>query len=196
MPWSDFRAAVLRALRPKQTAVSGYWLRRCFPDVRFGHDVLIFWPNAFEPGPGLMIHDRAIVRCGRGGSTPRVGYFRCGRACEIGIYNVIWADGGVEFGDSVHLGVHVTILSHTSEQIAAGETRTDAQLHFRFAPVVIESHVVIGSGVVVTPGVRIGHHSLIAAGAVVTGDVPPYSFAGGVPARIIRSNAPIREPVD
>jgi acetyltransferase-like isoleucine patch superfamily enzyme len=125
-----------------------------------------------------MIHDRAIVRCGRGGRAPRLGYCRCRRACEIGTYNVIWADGGVEFGDNVHLGAHVTILSHTADQIAANETKPDAELHIHFAPVVI------------TPGVRIGHHCLIAAGAVVTSDLPPYSFAGGAPARVIRSNGP------
>jgi acetyltransferase-like isoleucine patch superfamily enzyme len=190
MPWSALRAAVRRALFPKQTAVSGYWLRRRFPNVKFGRDVLIFWPDAFDPGFGLMIHDRAIVRCGRGGHTPRTGYFRCRRACEIGTYNVIWADGGVEFGDDVHLGAHVTILSHTADQFAATETSPDAQPSIHFAPVVIEDHVIVGSGVVITPGVRIGHHSLIAAGAVVTSDLPPYSFAGGAPARVIRSSAP------
>jgi acetyltransferase-like isoleucine patch superfamily enzyme len=137
-----------------------------------------------------MIHDRAIVRCGRGGRAPRIGYFRCRRACEIGTYNVIWADGGVEFGDNVHLGAHVTILSHTADQIAANETKPDAELHIHFAPVVIEDHVIVGSNVVITPGVRIGHHCLIAAGAVVTSDLPPYSFAGGAPARVIRSNGP------
>ena len=138
-----------------------------------------------------MIHDRAIVRCGRGGAAPRLGYFRCRRNCEIGTYNVIWADGGVEFGDSVHLGAHVTILSHTAGQVEPSETRPDAELNIHFAPVVIENHVVVGSSVVIAPGVRIGHHSLIAAGAIVTHDVPPYSFAGGVPAHVIRSSAPV-----
>jgi acetyltransferase-like isoleucine patch superfamily enzyme len=192
MPWSAFRAAVRKTFFPKRTAVSGFWLRRRFPNVRFGHDVLIFWPDAFEPGSELMIHDRAIVRCGRGGSAPRTGYFRCRRNCEIGTYNVIWADGGVEFGDNVHLGAHVTILSHTANQIAPDETNPDAKLNIHFAPVVIENHVVVGSSVVIAPGVRIGHHSLIAAGAIVTHDLPPYCFAGGVPARVIRSSAPVQ----
>lgn len=136
-----------------------------------------------------MIHERAILRCGRGGRAPRIGYFRCGSACEIGTYNVIWADGGVEFGDNVHLGAHVTILSHTADQIASHETKPDAELTIQFAPVVIEDHVIVGSNVVIAPGVRIGHHSLIGAGSVVTDDVPAYAFAGGAPARVIRSNA-------
>jgi acetyltransferase-like isoleucine patch superfamily enzyme len=191
MSWASFRATVRRALFPKQTANSGVWLHRGFPNVRFGHDVKVFWPGAFKPGDGLVIHDGAILRCGRGGVAPRIGYFRCGRACEIGTYNVIWADGGVEFGDNVHLGAHVTVLSHTANQFAPGVTDPEAELDIRFATVAIEDHVIVGSGVVISPGVRIGHHSLVAAGAVVTTDLPPYSFAGGVPARIIRLSSPV-----
>lgn len=44
-----------------------------------------------------------------------------------------------------------------------------------------------GHGATVMPGVRIGHGAIIAAGAVVTGDVPDYGIAGGNPARLIRT---------
>jgi acetyltransferase-like isoleucine patch superfamily enzyme len=53
-------------------------------------------------------------------------------------------------------------------------------------PVVIEDHVWIGSRVCVLPGVRIGHHSAIGAGSVVTTDIPPYCVAAGNPARVLR----------
>ena len=55
------------------------------------------------------------------------------------------------------------------------------------APVVIEDHVWIGSRVLILPGVRIGHHSVIGAGSVVTKDVPPHCLAVGNPARLVRS---------
>jgi acetyltransferase-like isoleucine patch superfamily enzyme len=51
----------------------------------------------------------------------------------------------------------------------------------------IGSDVWIGTRAFITQGVTIGHGSIIAAGAVVTKDVPPYTIVGGVPARIIRS---------
>ncbi|MDN0069807.1 acyltransferase [Collinsella ihumii] len=56
------------------------------------------------------------------------------------------------------------------------------------APVEICDHVWIGTGVTVLPGVRIGEGAVVAAGAVVTRDVPPACLVVGVPARVIREN--------
>ena len=53
-------------------------------------------------------------------------------------------------------------------------------------PIVIEDDVWIGANVTVLGGVTIGRGSIIAAGAVVTKDVEPYSIVGGVPAKLIR----------
>ena len=54
-------------------------------------------------------------------------------------------------------------------------------------PVHIGNDVWIGDRVMIMPGVHIGDGSVIGAGAVVTGDIPPYSIAVGVPAKVIRS---------
>ncbi len=56
-------------------------------------------------------------------------------------------------------------------------------------PVVIEDHVWIGSHTIVQRGVTIGANSVIAAGSVVIKDIPPNSFAGGVPAKVIKQIA-------
>ncbi len=52
-------------------------------------------------------------------------------------------------------------------------------------PVVIEDYVFIGPRAIILPGVKLCKGSIIAAGAVVTKDVPPYAVVGGVPAKII-----------
>lgn len=52
---------------------------------------------------------------------------------------------------------------------------------------VIEDDVWMGARCMVMPGVTIGRGSIIAAGAVVTKDIPPYSVAAGVPAKVVRS---------
>ncbi len=53
--------------------------------------------------------------------------------------------------------------------------------------VIIGNDVWIGQRVMIMPGVTIGDGCIIAAGAVVTKDIPPYSIAGGVPARVLKS---------
>ena len=53
--------------------------------------------------------------------------------------------------------------------------------------VVIGSNVWIGANAIVLPGVTIGKGSVIGAGIVVTKDIPPYSVAVGVPAKVIKS---------
>lgn len=57
------------------------------------------------------------------------------------------------------------------------------------SPVVIEDHVWVGSHTIIQRGVTIGTNSVIAAGSVVTKDIPPNSFAGGVPAKVIKEIA-------
>ncbi|MGH7504092.1 MAG: acyltransferase, partial [Longimicrobiales bacterium] len=54
------------------------------------------------------------------------------------------------------------------------------------APVVIENAVLIGANAVVLEGCRVGEGSVVAAGAVVTGDLPPLVVAAGQPARVIK----------
>jgi acetyltransferase-like isoleucine patch superfamily enzyme len=57
-------------------------------------------------------------------------------------------------------------------------------------PVTIEDYAWVGCRVVILPGVCIGKGAVVAAGAVVTKDVPPYAIVGGVPARTIGERAP------
>ncbi|MOA49611.1 2,3,4,5-tetrahydropyridine-2,6-dicarboxylate N-acetyltransferase [compost metagenome] len=55
------------------------------------------------------------------------------------------------------------------------------------SPVFIEDNVWIGEKAVILKGVRIGHNSIVAAGAVVTKNVPPFSIVAGVPAKVIKT---------
>lgn len=55
-------------------------------------------------------------------------------------------------------------------------------------PIVIEDHVWIGARVTVLKGVTIGEGAVVAAGAMVTKDVPPHTMVAGVPARVVKEN--------
>ena len=54
-----------------------------------------------------------------------------------------------------------------------------------FGEVIIEDYVFIGPRAIILPGVEIGKGAVVAAGAVVTKDVPPFAIVGGIPAKII-----------
>ena len=111
-----------------------------------------------------------------------VGDVIIGDHTRVGLHNTII--GPVTIGSHVNLaqGITVTALNHN---FSDSEKRIDEQ-GVSTTSVVIEDDVWIGANAVVLPGVRIGNHSVIAAGAVVTKDVPPHSIVAGVPAKVIK----------
>ena len=92
--------------------------------------------------------------------------------------------GPVCIGNHVNLaqGITVTALNHTFKDTSK---RIDEQ-GISTKPVVIGDDVWIGANAVILPDVTIGRHVVVAAGAVVTKDVPDYSLVAGVPAKVIR----------
>jgi maltose O-acetyltransferase len=87
----------------------------------------------------------------------------------------------VSIGARVYMGYGV-MLATVDHEFGPPSQRCGRQLH---RPICIEDGVWIGSHAVILPGVRIGQGSVVAAGAVVTRDVPPHALVGGVPARWI-----------
>jgi maltose O-acetyltransferase len=88
----------------------------------------------------------------------------------------------VRIGNRVQLGHHVVLLT-IAHEIGPPEDRCG---HLAAAPIVIGDGVWIASRVTVLPGVSIGKGSVVAAGALVSRDVPPNTLVAGVPARFIR----------
>ena len=111
-----------------------------------------------------------------------VGDVVIGDHTRIGLHNTII--GPVEIGSHVNLaqGITVTALNHnfsnTNKRIDEQGVSTN--------PVTIEDDVWVGANAVILPGVTIGEHCVVAAGAVVTKDVPPHSLVAGVPAKVIK----------
>lgn len=111
-----------------------------------------------------------------------VGDVIIGDHTRIGLHNTII--GPVDIGNHVNLaqGITVTALNHnfsdTNKRIDEQGVSTN--------PVTIEDDVWVGANAVILPGVTIGEHSVVAAGAIVTKDVPPHSLVAGVPAKVIK----------
>jgi acetyltransferase-like isoleucine patch superfamily enzyme len=85
-------------------------------------------------------------------------------------------------GKNVAVGPRVTMITHSDPSPSELE-----KLYPKIdKPIIIEENVWIGANTTILPGVRIGKFSIIAAGAVVTKDVPSFTIVAGVPARTIK----------
>jgi acetyltransferase-like isoleucine patch superfamily enzyme len=130
-------------------------------------------------GSGSYLHKRASLR-----SPENISI---GRDVSIGPESRLWASPGAKLfiGDKALLGPNVLIV--TSNHGAAERDVAMVDQPWIERDVHIGADVWIGANAVVLPGITVGEHSIIAAGAIVTGDVAPYSVVGGVPAAVIRS---------
>lgn len=114
------------------------------------------------------------------------GFLRIGKNCTINSFCFIDADiGNVEIGDNVligpHVGIHGSNYNYTSrEKLIIDQDMVSKGIR-------IGDDVWIGSHSTILDGVTIGQGAVIGAGSVVTRDIPPYSIALGVPARLIKN---------
>jgi len=142
----------------------------------------------------LYIEILHLIRRHAIGNTLRVSLLRMtkanvGRNVYIG-QELFVLDAGeshlLTIEDNVSIAPYVIILIHT--------TPSPSPLHKLYPksslPVTIKKGAWIGAGVTILGGVTVGEYSVIAAGAVVTRDVPPYSVVGGIPAKMIRKINP------
>jgi acetyltransferase-like isoleucine patch superfamily enzyme len=90
--------------------------------------------------------------------------------------------GGLEIGDDVMIGPNVSLI--TAGHPVEPSQRRSATIG---KPIVIEKNVWIAAGATIIGGVTVGENSVVAAGSVVTRDVPPNTLVAGNPARVIRS---------
>ncbi len=119
-----------------------------------------------------------------------IGEPKIGEGTWIGAFTVIDGSGGLEIGKQcdISCGVHIYTHSTAKRCVACKKFNADGTINrdaIEKKPVKIGDHTFIGAQAVILMGVTIGKHAIISAGAVVTKDVPDYSIAAGIPAKII-----------
>jgi acetyltransferase-like isoleucine patch superfamily enzyme len=151
--------------------------KRVGSDLQAGCGVVLKHPETMEFGDCVFIGAQTMIQ-GRFDGSCKIGdhvwigpqaYFDA-RDLELGDY-VGWGPGAKVLG-STHTGLPVTDAIITTELV--------------IKPVRVCAGADIGMNASILPGVRIGAHSIVGAGAVVTHDVPDYAIVAGVPARVIR----------
>ncbi|SBW19322.1 hypothetical protein FDG2_1225 [Candidatus Protofrankia californiensis] len=108
-----------------------------------------------------------------------------GRGAAVGSMCFIENSAEVRIGERVKISPQVTILTSTHDMLNGEVSSTVIP-----KPVVIEDDCWLGGRVTVMPGVTIGHHCVIATGALVNKDCKPYGLYAGSPARRVRDLAP------
>ena len=141
--------------------------------------------NDFQTGHHVMIREKSVI----------------GHHVVVGSNTVI--DGHVTIGDFVKIESNCYIPTHVKignrvffgPNVTLTNDRYPLKMRDQYVPEgpIIEDGVTLGAGVVVCPGVRIGHDAFVAAGAVVTKDVPPESLVMGVPGRMSPLPEKLRE---
>jgi maltose O-acetyltransferase len=178
---------IAKALAPDFVVSAVRWGREVWSDLRLrlladigyvpSHTIRMF----FYRKAGMSIDRTSSIHWRAEFYAPE--RIRIGRTCTIG--DSVFLDGrsGLSMGDNVNVGSHVTIYTrqHSVDSPSFAETG---------APVVVRDRAWIASHALVLPGVTIGEGAVVAAGAVVTRDVAPFTLVGGNPARYIRDRNP------
>ncbi|HEV1995861.1 MAG TPA: acyltransferase [Candidatus Acidoferrum sp.] len=128
-------------------------------------------------GPYSVLTGASVANLGEG--------IRMGANSAVNAYSFLGSSGPISIGENVIMGQHVCF--HPENHNFA---RTDVPIRSQGTTrlgITIEDDVWVGSNATFLDGAHVGRGSVIGAGAVVRGTIPPYSIAVGVPARVIRS---------
>jgi acetyltransferase-like isoleucine patch superfamily enzyme len=153
--------------------------------------------QAIRIHPTSMVSSKAVIRvCGGGSITvgrnceihdfaiilTYGGDIVIGDHCSVNPFTVIYGHGGTRIGNGVRIAAHSVIIP--ANHVAGTSDRPLHASGVTAQGIDIADDVWIGAGVTVLDGVRIGPHSIIGAGSVVTRSVPGNAVAMGVPARV------------
>lgn len=131
--------------------------------------------SSFESG--CMLHENYMS-----------GRYKVGKGCEILTQHVPFGSEPylVEIGNNVRITAGVRFCTHDGGMWVLRNNGKLKNADY-FGRIKVEDNVHIGWDAVIMPGVTIGHDSIIGVGSIVTRDIPPFSVAAGVPARVIRT---------
>ncbi len=149
--------------------------RKADARIKLGADVTIY--NSLTENPAGIIHP-TVLAADRPGAVLTIG----NGARLSG--NILYAWKKIEIGARVFLGADAAVYDTDFHPLDPNLRNQNDLASVGTAPVCIEDDVWLGARAMVLKGAHIGQGAVIAAGAVVTGEIPPYAIAAGMPARV------------
>jgi len=132
---------------------------------------------------GSSIDDHCAIFAREEGQA---GLLRMGPDSRICAHSIIDLAGGLTLGRAAAIGPHTILYTHDHEHKHDGPVAWQGEIVRK--PVEIGDGAWVGARVIILPGVRIGARAVVAAGAVVTRDVPSGVIVGGIPARPLKKS--------
>ena len=173
--WRFYGFAIGKGVKIHPTVVLSCKNAKIGDFVEIGRNVRILGPKSFEVGEFSTISFDCVFIGNKN--------IIIGKNCFLGINSLLDASGDLSIGNNVAIaGSGIQIWTHSTwlEEIQNYSIKNTT------APVSIENDCYIGTGSIILPGVKIGKESIIAAGSVVTKNIPQRILVGGVPAKKIK----------
>ncbi|MCX6998472.1 MAG: acyltransferase [Kiritimatiellaeota bacterium] len=207
--WPLFQYELVTFLSTNVPGALGLWLRarlypkllkRCGRGAVFGLNTILRHPHKIELGDNVVVDDNCLLDAK---GTDNAG-IKMGDSVFIGRNSILSCkNGDIVLGDRVNIGFNCEVFSGSRVAVGAGTLLAAytyliggdhvAELDEDIVHTGSTSHGIevgencwFGAGVKVLDNVKIGIHSIVGTGAVVTQDVPAYSIAVGLPAKVIR----------
>lgn len=211
--WSLIKYEFVMMLCNARTGALGYILRRIFypvifgkigRNVTFGRNITIRHPHKIKIGDNCIVDENCVLDA-KGEDARGI---EMGNNCVLSRNNILSCKGGhIKLGDGTNIAQNSLVHSESAVELGRNTlvasyvyfvgggnhdfSRTDIpviqQPSLSRGGILIDDNCWFGAGVIVLDGSKIGRDCVIAAGAIVNSDLPPFSIAVGMPAKVLRN---------
>lgn len=211
--WALLKYEFVMMLCNSRTGAIGYLLRRVFyplifgkigRNVTFGRNITIRHPHKIKIGENCIIDENCVldakgddlrgIEMGNNCVLSRNnilsckgGYIKLGDGTNIAQNSLVHSERAVELGRNTLVASYVYFVGGGNHDFSRTDIPVIQQPSLSRGGIFIEDNCWFGAGVIVLDGSRIGRDCVVAAGAVVNSDLPPFSIAVGMPAKVLRN---------
>lgn len=153
-------------------------------DVKISRRAVFYSPENIEIGEHVRIDDFAFLSGGCG--------IHIGNYVHIAPYTALYGKFGIEIGDYVNISSRVSIYSTSDDysgEVMTGPLVKQEYIHDIGETIIIENHVIIGTGSVLLPGAFLRQGVAVGAMSLVKKELKEFGIYGGIPARYIKPRA-------